>query len=1192
MAPSKHAFQTIQSSGGLLPVELLLELTSNPNPTDFNIPTGGKVNDAITQSYTKLRGYWEGFSGGLKDLAEDKPNTGYTNDNWTAPLLQELGFGFLPAGAGPEIDGRTFPISRFYRQTPIHLVGSGQALNSRTPGQRGAASASPHGIVQEFLNLSDPHLWGICSNGRQLRILRDNMALSRPSFLEFDLEAMFEGEFYADFKLLWLTTHAANFNPQDADRPETCQLEHWAQEADQKEIRVLGELRSGVENALQVLGKGFVSHLGNERLRESLRSGELSPTNLHEQLLRIVFRLVFLFVAEDKTVEGQPLIHPLDDSEVATQARRTYQEFYSTTRLREMAGKIKGNRHSDLWQQYQLIARALSDSQTAELQQIRQQLALTAFGSFLWSPTSTPNLNDLQLANDDFLEALKHLAYTHQGKRLHPVDFKNLGAEELGGVYEVLLALTPRISGDGTEFWFEKFAGNEQKTSGSYYTPDSLVQNLLDTALNPVVEQAIADKEPEERADAILDLKICDPAAGSGHFLVGAAYRLARHLARAWALAEGASEPSELDNLRALREVISKCIYGVDVNPMSAELCRVSLWMEAMEPGKPLSFLDHHIQVGNSLLGATKELIANGLPDDAFKPILGDDKSITSSLKKTNKQERSGGQMGLPYAQALKAAHQKLVQLTLELEGISNDTLEHIQKKEELFKQKEITQEYQDQLRIANAWCAAFVWPKSPEAPKAITTDALRQLEDNSNILNEPQEQELNKLTTDYRFFHWHLAFPRVFQEDNSDENGFDCVLGNPPWEKIKLQEKEWFAERVPEIAQASNAAERKQLISELENAHSPIYTEFENAKRQAEGTSHFLRNSGLYPLCATGDINLYAVFAEGMRNLLYSAGLMGVVLPSGIATDDTTKLFFQDVVSTESLVSLFDFENKMGIFPDVHKSYKFCLFTAGSGAKQITISPQFIFFAHQTDDLNDPNRKILLTAGDFAVINPNTLTCPTFRTRADVSLTKAIYKRNPVLHKESDDDTLARNFWGIKFSTMFHMSNDSRLFKTCEELELDGWILVGNIFEKNGECYLPLYEAKLYHQFDHRYATYENGKATPAPDGDKLDPNFTISPRYWVPEKNVEEKQNFDEKYGILENSLQPPASSLQPPASSLQPPASSLQPPATSHQPPATSHLITLRNIVRSTDVRSTICTIIPVRGVSNSSTTIQHI
>jgi hypothetical protein len=326
-----------------------------------------------------------------------------------------------------------------------------------------------------------------------------------------------------------------------------------------------------------------------------------------------------LFVAEDRTLEGRSLLHPIEDSEPARIARERYSAHYGTIRLRELAGKIKGSRHGDLWRQFQILVGALSgDSGFASA---REYLALPSLGSFLWSPSSTADLNRAELTNHDFLESLRLLAFTRQGKVLRPVDYKNLGAEELGGVYESLLALSPQISADGARFTFAEFAGSERKMSGSYYTPDSLVQCLLDSALDPVVEDALKGKAGAEAENALLSLKVCDPAVGSGHFLVGAAHRLARHLARVRAQAQGESEPSPLAHQQALRDVIGRCLYGVDVNPMAAELCRVSLWLEALEPGKPLSFLDHHIRVGNSLLGTTPELIAGDFLTTPSSPL-------------------------------------------------------------------------------------------------------------------------------------------------------------------------------------------------------------------------------------------------------------------------------------------------------------------------------------------------------------------------------------------------------------------------------------------------------------------------------------------------------------------------------------------------------------------------------------------
>ena len=381
-----------------------------------------------------------------------------------------------------------------------------------------------------------------------------------------------------------------------------------------------GDLRRGVERALAILGAGFTGHPKNEALREALRSGSLTPTGLHEQLLRVVYRLIFLFVAEDRTLDGSSLLHPPDDSATAQIARERYAEHYGTARLRRLAGRIKGSRHIDLWRQFRSLVGPLSGDRRSAA--ARRHLALPALGSFLWDPASTAALNDTELTNYDFLEALRHLAYTRQDKMLRPVDYHNLGAEELGGVYESLLALTPQVNGGGGHFSFAEFTGNRRKTSGSYYTPDALVQCLLDSALDPVVEAAVTNKtgveaglpEPNRRSSTSRYAMASRPPWGqaTSEDLSEPRTVWPVHLARIRAYAAGESEPSPLLYQRALRDVIGRCLYGVDVNPMAAELCRVGLWLEALEPGKPLSFLDRHIRVGNSLLGATPELIEAG----------------------------------------------------------------------------------------------------------------------------------------------------------------------------------------------------------------------------------------------------------------------------------------------------------------------------------------------------------------------------------------------------------------------------------------------------------------------------------------------------------------------------------------------------------------------------------------------------
>jgi hypothetical protein len=1115
MSRRRTEFQSIRSEGGLLPSDLLRRILDpkekipGTRPEDYGLPHGDRINETVTQSWNRLRRHWTEFKAAAKGLSQGEAATGLTNDKWSVPLLRELGFGLLPTSPGPVINGRTYAINRFFGKTPIHLVGCGLSLDKRTAGVRGAAM-NPHGLVQEFLNRSEVHLWAIISNGLRFRILRDNQALSRQAFLEFDMETMFVGEIFSDFVLFWLIAHATRFAVQEKERTESCWLEHWMKLAEEQGTRALGDLRAGVEKALEILGQGFVGHPRNTALRDALRKGELSLADFHGQLLRVVYRLIFLFVSEDRTLDGISLLHPRDDSEDGRLARERYTAHYGTARLRELASNIKGSRHGDLWRQFNLLVSALFGEE--RFSSARQQLALPILGSMLWSPAATAELNapglaesgGTELSNADFLEALRSLAFTRQNKMLRPVDYKNLGSEELGGVYESLLALTPQISGDGARFTFAEFAGNERKTSGSYYTPDSLVQCLLDSALDPVVEEAIKGKTGAEAEKAVLSLKVCDPAVGSGHFLVGAALRLARHLARVRAHAQGESEPSPLLFQHALRDVVGHCLYGVDINPMAAELCRVSLWLEAIEPGKPLSFLDHHIRVGNSLLGATPELIAKGIPDEAFEPIEGDDKKLCQLFKKRNKVERQGQQsMFYQMVAEPKAKYNTLNDRIYGIDAVDDSLFKGIQEKESRFAAIQRSTDFQHAKLIADAWCAAFVWKKISEFPYPITEQVFRLIENEPLKCPDWMHIEIANLTSRYHFFHWHLAFPEAIAC-----GGFDIVLGNPPWERVKLQEKEWFSERRPDITNAPNAASRKRLIAKLNTEDPTLYLQFSDAKRQAGGESQLLRHSGIYPLCGRGDINFYAGFTERMRNLINAVGRVGCVLPTGIATDDSNKIFIQHLVTSKSIVSFFDFTNRGYLFPGTESTLCFCLLTFSN-------SPQSAFRVAaqlwRVEDLGEEGHTYTLTQDDILRINPNTANLPIYQSGQDAVLNKLIYERVPILVHELPAES---NPWGVSFHAMFHMTNDAACFSIKSQLIEKGYVSRGNTFCSESDSFLPLYEAKLATIFNHRAATFEGlqeseiygtraGTVKPT-ENELANPKWAVFPRYWVSEQEV----------------------------------------------------------------------------------------
>lgn len=1111
--PFESVLPDIRSEGNLLPADMLIHILHRdrgiPGLTEdaYHLIGGVRLTEAINQSWQKMQTVWTNFAAKMSSFPDEKSATGPTRELLLLPLFSELGYGRLNAAKPEERlvqreDGSTvsYPISHLWGSSPIHLLGWGVSLDTKTPGVTGAAKSSPHSMVQDFLNRSDNHLWGFVSNGQQLRILRDNASLSQQAYVQFDLEAIFTSGSFDEFALLWLVCHQSRVE-SPAGHPETCWLEQWSQQAQKTAVQALESLRSSVRNAIIFLGSGFLQS-GNTELHQKLQSGQLDVREYFHQLLRLAYRMIFLFVAEERN-----LLHPTD---APIAARECYARYYSMGHLRRLAMQIPGGRYCDLFEGIKLVMRSLNKKEGCP------QLGLAPLGGFLWSNDALPDLMACRLSNLHLLNAMRALGYTEKTCDIRPIDWEHLGARELGSVYEALLENIPSIRGN--LFDLDNKPGNERKTTGSYYTPTPLINSLLDSALEPVLDRAERSAHPET---ALLGLKICDPACGSGHFLLAAAQRIARHLA---CLRTGDDEPAPPVMHRALREVIGRCLYGIDINPMSVELCKVSLWMEAMEPGKPLTFLDHHILCGNSLMGTTAKLIMDGIPEDAFYALDGDDKKATSTLKRLNKKQLEamkdkGSLLAEMYQQLKKELLQSVQPFTPE--ETPEETLEDLERREADFKAWQQRDAWRRKKFLYDLWTAAFVLRRfyrkekryngcevKVGQPFGITWGTMLDYA-HGQPLPEGLKETVEKVARDYQFFHAEVSFPDV-----TNRGGFDVILANPPWEHNEIKEQEWFATRNTVIAGATGA-KRKQMIANLKTTDPLMYKTFCEAKRTVDGMNHFFYTSGLYPSCGRGRINFYAVFAEWMRRALNDDGLLGCVVPSGIATDDTTKIFFQNMMETKSLISLYDFENRKKIFPAIDSRIKFCLLTTGSGRKPMAERAHFVFFAHSTDEIDDPDKNFSLSPQDIALLNPNTRTCPIFRSTKDAILTKAVYRRIPVLVKEAQTKHPEENPWGITFQQgLFNMTSDSGLFRTRKDLEEKGWKLRGNIFyptkdvksENNVHRFLPLYEAKMIHQFNHRWATYDEMKIRDAEPKELASKNFSVLPRYWVSEADVEE--------------------------------------------------------------------------------------
>ena len=1104
----EFAFQHVHTTGPMLPTDVLQRVANEDTKlpglkaADYQLAPNERLGEAITRSWTRLLDIHKSFSDELATSDTSDTAAAPTFKLWLRYLFQELGYGTLTATpAARTIDDATFPISHQWNHLPIHLVGANVPLDRRTSGVTGASRSAPHSLTQEFINRTDESLWAIVSNGRQLRLVRDNVSMTRQAFVEFDLDGMFKGQSFSDFRLLWLVLHASRFDIPAGGQPHQCVIEHWHIEGATVGTRVLGALSVGVKAAIETLGRGFLAHPANDALRDSLADGSLDKQEYYRKLLRLVYRLLFLFVTESRDL--------LLDPTASKRSKDLYRKHYSAIRLQQLAGSIRGNRHRDLYESLKLVMKSLGEPKGCP------QLGITPLGGYLWSEAAIGMLGVAAISNQALLAAVRSLSYVTDNDGRRTVDYRNLGSEELGGVYEQLLELHPEINPAAASvdkrFILDVSAGNERKTSGSHYTPDSLVQVCLDSSLEPLLNERLAGKKGPAAEQAILALKVVDTAVGSGHFLIGAAHRMAKRLA---AVRTGDTEPSPESYRTALRDVIRSCLYGVDLNPMAAELCRVALWLESMEPGKPLSFLDHHIKIGNSLLGATPSLMAKGIPDEAFEAIEGDDKKLCSQFKKANKKEREDAKHAQKslWGQPIKLGN--LTGLYASLSSLPDDSLEQVEAKRQQYEELVSSSDYRSGRLLADAWCTAFVWKKTAELDYPVTDDVFRQIEINPHSQPAWMVDEIKRLARQYRFFHWHLEFPDVFQvpadgtQPQNDQmgwnGGFDCVLGNPVWERVKLQEQEFFALRAPDIAGASNAAARKKLIAALPVSNPALWTEWCESLRESQGGSKFLRESNRYPLCGVGDINTYSVFAELNRHVMSVRGRAAFIVPSGIATDDTTKAFFSDLVAKEFLASLYQFENEEKLFADVHHSFCFVVVALGKAP-----AADFLFFARQTSALADKDRHFSLTPADFTLLNPNTRTCPTFRSGVDADLNKLIYRRTGVLWDERNDNG---NKWQLRFMRMFDMTNDSGLFRTQAQMQEAGQTLTGNCWDGPLGKYVPLIEAKMVHQFDHRYGTYEgatqanlNVGSLPKFDATShADPSRLGLPDYWVAQSDV----------------------------------------------------------------------------------------
>ena len=1005
-----------------------------------------------------------------------------------------------------------------------------RSLDNREEGDK-VQEGTPHGQILRYLATaeiaSDGNIrWGILTNGSIWR-LYDQRARPRASgFFEINLHSFLNEGNEDELRTFFLLFRRDAFVLRQG--ATTTFLETAIAEGRRYEEKVAHDLSS------VVFDRVF------PRLIETLAktAGE-DLSNARSAALIFLYRLLFILYAEDR---GLLPVNDLRYDDYGLR-KRVRDDIAQRKSENDVFSGIAANYYNRLLELFRLIDKGDAS------------IGLPPYNGGLFASDAAPLLEAVRLPDVVVADVVYDLSHSESARERSFVNFRDMSVQQLGSIYERLLEREPVRAQDGSvSVRPNPFA---RKDSGSFYTPQELVDLIVEQTLKPLAEERLqtfemraealkkdrrpkADRKAEleelDPAMAVLNLKVLDPAMGSGHFLVTAVDFLSDYIANLieyvpvvpeWLNGEYVSPLVERINAIRMdimkragdsgwvidkaqftdqaiirRMVLKRCIYGVDKNPLTVELAKVSLWLHSFTVGAPLSFLDHHLRCGDSLLGL--------------------------QIKDANEELYRLGTLFV--SSAIQGAENAAAGMQL-IEKMSDTDISEVQQSIDLFsgvvETTSVLRGFLD-FTCGLRWLISGMGKSERMKFEMPINNVLEADPDNAYQLLScgPDSGEekaspfgvlWNKAVSIAKqegFLHWQVAFPGVWKrwQDKHPQGGFDAIIGNPPWDRIKLQEVEWFATRAPDIARLPTAAQRKKAIKGLREQGDPLADEFDKAKNRADELGVMVRKSDHYPLLSGGDINLYSLFVERAMNLIKPDGLVGLLTPSGIYADLTAAKFFKSVSTNGQVAGLYDFENRrLGtglppFFVDVDSRFKFCALIFGGEERTFT-ETRCGFFLGGASAINDPDRCFPLSPEDYARVNPNTGTAPVFRSRRDADITRSIYERHPVLVDRSSGQEIKT--WRIKYTTMFHMTNDSHLFRTREELEEKegAYPIGGNRFNSPQGEWVPLYEGKMVQAFDHRAASVVvnpanlNRPAQPvsATIEQHQDPNWLPTPQFWV---------------------------------------------------------------------------------------------
>ncbi len=1140
------ALSFIKSSGNIITEDFCMALANETKAEYVKDKSFGaeikKVDDVIASTFEKLRERWEENRTQIIGNAYDNATL---RKKWILPFLETLSYQpvFIASNVKSE-SGTEYQIP--YKgwdseYAPlIHIVNSVQDFDTKDKHSRTHSNKSPQDCLQQFLNTSH-HQWSILINGKKVRLLRDFYHSITKGFLEFDLESIFETANSEQFRVLFRILHSSRIENQYQGKQEieydeegnpievedNCLLESFHKKSRETGVKVGNKLRDQVIEAIEKLGNGFAESLDPDEFQNGKVKG------FYAEILNIIYRLLFLMFAEQKG--WLPVRNSI------------YARTYSLNALREMAerGNYSHDEEHDLWEGLKITFKLVANGY-----EFKNGDKINAFGGQLFSDKKIAIIKDLSLKNKFLLDAIFRLSYFKLDNLSNRINYANLAIDELGSVYESLLDYEPKLAKEPIainkreikrgEFYLDD-RGTDRKTTGSYYTDSRLVAQLIESALVPVINNALTGKHTiKEKEQALLDLKVADIACGSGAFICAALEKMGEQLAL---IRMGDEERPTEDQLReAKRDVLLHCIYGVDLNPMALELAKFSLWITASLPDMPLTFLDHKLKCGNSLIGATPELIKKGITEEAYKPVGNDNPAICTELKKkVRREQESLSRVNEPTAQyGLQFKRNETDELLRLREVLNNRKQEEVADvdlaEEEYHQLEKMERKFKDWL-MADVWTSAFFIEKTELDqtlyPTNVTLENLRENQPVSDVLID----KVLKTADHYNFFHYHLEFPEVFEK-----GGFDCLLGNPPWEKLQIEEGEFFIGLIRDFKKYKGQ-KRKRAITEFLINNPQIDSNWSEYSRLIKCSDNFLKKSFRYPLTGSGKLNLYAIFAETFSQITNISGCFALIAPTGIVTDYESKEFFQNLVEMDKLTAIYEFVNEKKIFQAVAPPQRFCILVSGyRSGEEFTVS-----IGNRAIETIQEN-SITMNKFQIKKLNPNTQTLPLFVSKKDLEINVRIYQNNSILFSDLDE-----NIYDISINRMINPTDDSDLFKTKEELLSEGHSLHDLTHFTSESIYHPVFEAKQIHQYNHRYNSYEGIEPekrfgtktnTTQPTIKQLsDAKYEVEPRYWLSKEDL---------HSFIENKTE-------------------------------YSWLIGYRDITNiSTNRRTTICSIVPLVGM----------